>query len=498
MKLRNLLLLTAVLGTPALRGDPALTIYNQDFAVVRDTVPLDLKGGVNDVSFANTTAHLEPDSVILRDPAGKANFHILEQNYRNDPVSQDLLLSIFEGKTIDFLIKETDKPDQIVQGKIIRSGYTPHSQDAAERYGQGYAPNVGSENQPVIEVGGKVIFRLPGLPLFPSLGDDTILKPALNWKIETDAPAKLDAELAYVTGGMSWSADYNLAAPEKGDVIDVVGWITMDNQTGKTFENAKIKLMAGNVNKIQPPTRYSMSGGMRAVDAVPAAPPVTEKTFDEYHLYTVQRPVTLRDCETKQVEFIHASNVKAARIYIYDGARFNGGIWSPNVGGDGPVANSEFGTESDTKVAVVREIKNSAENGLGIPLPAGRIRFYKQGDDRQLEFTGENTIDHTPKDETLRIYTGDSFDLVGERKRTDFHVDEANHAADESFEIRLRNHKTEPVEIRVIEHPYRWTNWHITAKSDAFTKTNAQEIKFPVQVKPDGEKTITYTVHYSW
>ena len=499
MKLRNLLILAAVMGATALRADPALTIYNQNFAVVRDTVPLDLKTGVNDVSFANTTAHLEPDSVILRDPASKTNFRILEQNYRNDPVSQDLLLSIFEGKTIDFLIKETNKPDQIVQGKIIRSGYTPHSQDAAQRYGQGYGPEQGSENQPVIEVSGKLIFKLPGLPLFPSLGDDTILKPALNWTIETEAPAKLDAELAYVTGGMTWSADYNLVAPEKGDAIDLVGWITMDNESGKTFEHAKVKLMAGNVNKIQP---QEFGGARRfAMDTVAgamAAPPVTEKTFDEYHLYTVQRPVTLRDRETKQVEFIHASNVKAAKIYVYDGARFNGGIWSPNLYGGGRFSNSEFGTESSTKVAVLREIKNSSNNSLGVPLPAGRIRFYKEGDDQQLEFTGENTIDHTPKDETLRIYTGDSFDLVGERKRTNFHVDEANNVADESFEIKVRNHKTEPVEIRVVEHLYRWTNWEVTAKSDPFTKTNAKEIKFPIQLKPDEEKTVTYTVHYSW
>ena len=499
MKLPNLLLLAAVLGAPTLRADPALTIYNQNFAVVRDTVPLDLKAGVTDVSFANTTAHLEPDSVILRDPAGKTNFRILEQNYRNDPVSQELLLSIFEGKTIDFLIRQTNKPDQTVQGKIIRSGYAPHFQESPQPEEGGYSvPSPEQPGQPVIEVSGKVIFGLPGLPLFPSLGDDTILKPALNWKIETDGAVKLDAELAYVTGGMSWWADYNLAAPENGDAIDLVGWITMVNQTGKAFEHAKIKLMAGNVNKLQP--RNGINRRMFAMEATAAgaALPVTEKTFDEYHLYTVQRPTTLRDSETKQVEFIHATKVKAAKVYVYDGARFNGGIWNANMFGTGPVENSEFGTESNTKVAVLREFKNTAENGLGVPLPAGRIRFYKQGDDQQMEFTGENTIDHTPKDETLRIYTGDAFDLVGERKRTNFHVDAANHLADESFEIKLRNHKTEPVEIRVIEHLYRWTNWEITAKSDPFTKTNAQEIKIPVQLKPDEEKTVTYTVHYSW
>ncbi|HEX4084392.1 MAG TPA: DUF4139 domain-containing protein [Chthoniobacteraceae bacterium] len=479
MNLRLLLFSAAALAAPVLAfANPALTIYNQDFAVVRDTVPLDLKAGENDVTFADTTAQLEPDSVILRDPAQKVNFTILEQDYRNDPVSQELLLHVFEGRTIGFYVKEPNKPDHTVQGKIIRSGYREDAQ------------------QPVIEVDGKITFGLPGQPVFPSLGDDTILKPALTWKIDSAQPAKLDAELAYVTGGMKWNADYNLVAPENGDSFDFVGWITMNNDSGKTFENATVKLMAGNVNRIEPPMRQIFAMSMAARQAPAGAPAVTEKAFDEYHLYTVQRPVTLHDRETKQVEFTHASNVRAKRIYVYDGASFEGGIW--NSGGGGFIANSEYGTEANKKVAVLIEIKNSSENGLGIPLPAGRVRFYRQGDDRQLEFTGEDTIDHTPKDETLRFHTGDAFDIVGDRKRTNFHVDSANRTADESFEIKVRNHKTTPVDVRVVEHLYRFINWEITQKSDPFTKSNAQEIKFTVTLKPDEEKVITYTVHYSW
>ena len=225
-------------------------------------------------------------------------------------------------------------------------------------------------------------------------------------------------------------------------------------------------------------------------------PAVTEKAFEEYHLYTLPRATTLHDGETKQVEFIHASGVKSEKVYVYDGLKVNwnqyGGWNMQNIRG-----NEEFGTESDTKVAVMREFKNSEENHLGMPLPKGRVRFYKQ-DDKQLEFTGENVIDHTPQDELVKIYTGNAFDLVGERKRTNFKVDNANDWADESFEIKLRNHKKEPVEIRVVEHLYRWTNWDITEKSDTFLKTNAQEIEFRVQLKPDEEKTVTYKVHYSW
>src|SRR3954453_12102387 len=483
---------------------PALTIYNQNFAVVRDSVPLDLKQGVNNIRFTETTAHLEPDSVVLRDASGKTNLQILEQNYRNDPVSQELLLSLFEDKTIDFLVVEPNKPNTIVQGKIVRSGYARHSQEAIQRYGQRYAmaqSSMAYQNggfpQPIIEVDGKLRFALPGQPLFPPLGDDTILKPTIEWQLQADKAAKLDAELAYVTGGMSWEASYNIVAPEKSDLLDFAGWVTMDNQSGKSFENAKIKLMAGDVSKLQPAEAYAVAGLEMQARSDMAAPPVTQKAFEDYHLYTLARPATLRDRETKQVEFIRASGVKSERIYVYDGLKIDWSQWRgyrmENIRN-----NQELGTEMDTKVAVMREFKNSEANHLGMPLPKGRVRFYKQDDDKQLEFTGENLIDHTPKDETLRVFTGNAFDLVGERRRTNVKVDSSNQWLDESFEIKLRNHKKEGVEIRVVEHLFRWTNWDITEKSVPFLKTNAQTMEFRVQVKPDEEKVLHYTVHYSW
>jgi hypothetical protein len=482
-------------------GQPALTIYNQNFAVVRDTVALDLKQGVNNVRFTETTAHLEPDSIILRDPSGKTSLQILEQNYRNDPVSQELLLSFFEGKTIDFLVTEANKPNTVVAGKVVRSGYAPHNAEAMQRYGQRYSmvqsSIAGEALQPIIEVDGKLRFSMPGQPLFPPLADGTILKPTLEWQLQSDKTAKLDAELAYVTGGMGWEADYNIVAPENSDVLDFIGWVTIDNQSGKTFENAKIKLMAGDVSKVQSADILRRSANEElAVQAAPAAP-VAEKAFEDYHLYTLARPATLRDRETKQVEFIRASGVKSERVYVYDGLKLNwqryGSYSMENLRN-----NQELGTEMDTKVAIMREFKNSEPNHLGMPLPKGRLRFYKQDTDKQLEFTGENLIDHTAKDETVRVFTGNAFDLVGERQRTNIKVDSSNHWLDESFEIKLRNHKKEAVEIRVIEHLFRWTNWEITQKTNDFTKKNAQTVEFRVPVKPDEEKVINYTVHYSW
>jgi len=481
--MKNMILTTVcmvTLSATASANSPALTIYNQNFAVIRDRVPLELKPGLNDFRFSGVTAQVEPASVILRDPAGRHALQILEQNYRNDPVSQELLLSLNEGRTIDFVrerLKDNTTVREVIPGKIIRSGYLPG----------------GGREQPIIEVNGKLQFSLPGEPLFPALGDDTILKPTLHWQLRTDQPGKFDAEVSYVTGGFSWEADYNLVAPENGDTVDLIGWITMNNQSGQTFADAKIKLMAGDVNKIQPRQDY---GRMRlyaakAIAADELGVPVTEKSFDEFHLYTLARATTLRDRETKQVEFVRAERVKSPTVYVYDGGegfRYYGG------------RNNDpgYGTQSNKKVWVMREFVNAETNRLGIALPKGKLRFYRRGDDGQLEFTGENEIDHTPKNETVRVRTGNSFDLVGERRPTDFKSDRADKWMDETFEIKLRNHKQEVVEIRVVEHLYRWNNWEITAKSSDFKKTDAQTIEFRVPVQPEEEKTVTYTVHYSW
>jgi hypothetical protein len=469
----------------------SLTIYNHDFAVVRQEIPLDLKAGSNPINVSDITMHLEPDSVVLRDPTGKHAVNVLEQNYRADPVSQISLLSLYEGRTIDF-----QQPDRtMIKGKVVRSGYVRPDYFNIN----GYQQNSPGQEDPIIEVGGQLQFGLPGTPVFPDLTAETILKPRLEWLVATDKPGKFPAEFSYVTGGMSWQADYNIVAPEKGGVVDIVGWVTMDNRTGMTFENARIKLMAGDVNKVQPGVsgRFIASEMVAVNGAFPTAPPVTEKAFDEYHLYTLERSTTLRDHETKQVEFIHAAGVATKQLYIYDGAkidpnRYNGWNWE-SIRND-----HSYGTESNPKIWVMQEFVNSEANHLGMPLPKGRVRFYRRNDDGQVEFTGENMIDHTPKDETVRIYTGNAFDTTGERKRTNYSVDMRQAMASETFEIRVRNHKKEPVEVRVVEHLYRGTNWEITAKSDDYQKKDSQTIEFPVTVAPDGEKVITYTAHYTW
>ncbi len=484
--LRQFGCLALLCGLAFAAGDdhPALTIYNQDFATVRQLVVLDLKAGTTLVRFSDATAQVEPDSVILEN-WNKRPIQVLEQNYRNDPVSQGRMLSLYEGKTIEFL-----QPDgKSVSGKVVRSGYVPGAEQL---------------QQPIVEVEGKLRFSLPGQPLFPALADDTILRPTFYWLIRTDTPGRGNAELSYITGGLRWEADYNLVAPENGDVLDVVGWITMANNSGKTFENADIKLLAGDVHRIPPPQPEGGYCPTCSVVEVQAAPRVKEKAFDEFHLYTLPLPTTLHDAETKQVEFLRASGVQSKRSYVYDGA---------DIGDDWMYQDSQndraYGIKSRAKVGIFREFMNSKANHLGMPLPHGRIRFYRRDEDGRLEFTGENVIDHTPKDERVRIYTGDAFDLVGERKQTDFKTwqrevsdkkgnSETVDNVDESFEIKLRNHKKSAVEIKVVEHMYRASTWKIAESSQPYKKTDARTIEFMVTVPPDGEKTVTYRVHYEW
>lgn len=491
----RILAAVVALTSLALGADPALTVYNQNFAIVRETIPLNLKQGANQVRFTGATAHLEPESVILRDPTGKHALQVLEQNYRADPVSVERLLALYEGQTIDFLVRSGDRTE-VVPGKIVRSGFVPRP--LAPQWN--YAPQPPRPpEQPIIEVNGKLRFELPGIPLFPALADDTVLKPALDWLIRSDQAGAFDAELCYLSGELSWSADYNLIAPPTGDDLDLVGWVTIDNKSGKTFENARIKLMAGDVNKLQPTSvdRVRASGVVGGIVSSNPSLPVTEKSFDEYHLYTLDRLATLHDGETKQVEFLRASAVKSRLVYVYDGAkidlnRYQGWNW------EGLRQDPGFGAQSNPKVWVMRELVNTEANHLGIPLPAGRTRFYRRDTDGRLEFTGEDKIEHTPRAETVRVLTGAAFDLVGERKRLNFRIDHQRQTVEESFEIKLRNRKKTAVEVRVVEHLYRWFTWEIRQNSTPFNKTDSRTIEFNLALAPDEEKVVSYTALYTW
>ncbi len=482
-------------------GETQLTVYNQNFAVVKEQRLLELKKGENELRVTDITAHLEPDSVVLRDMKDADAIKILEQNYESDPLSEGLLLRKSEGKTIDFEITVPQTNEKkIIKGKILRSGYVPHT-SAFQRYGyqyemaqQMYASPQGA-GQPIVEVDGKIQFGLPGKPIFESLDPKAFLKPTLLWRLWTKSGGKHDTEFSYLTGGMSWEATYNAVAPETGDVFDLIGWVTLENMSGKDFDNAAVKLMAGDVSRVQP-VGYDARLKSAEVSAALPTQAVSERAFEEYHLYTMARPVTLLDREIKQVEFIRAANVPAKRIYVYDGFKLDERYRHYSY--YDRQQEPQYGTICNTKVWAMLEFKNSKESNLGMPLPKGKIKLYRRDIDGRNEFIGEDQIDHTPKDETVLLYTGNAFDLVGERRQTDFKIDHNQNWIDESFEIKVRNHKKNEAEVRIVEHLYRWITWDITAKSMDFSKKDARTIEFRKKIPADGEAVITYSVHYTW
>ncbi|MGA2218268.1 MAG: hypothetical protein ABSG51_09290 [Terracidiphilus sp.] len=476
----------------------ALTIYNQNFAVARTLIDLDLHSGVNEVTTTGVTSRVEPDSVILRDPTGKRLVHVIEQNYDAAVVSQEWLLEKYEGKTIDFQVS-TPQGIQTVQGKIIRAGF----QRQAEYTFDGQQLN-GYNAQPLVEVNGKMQFQLPGLPLFPAATDGLLLKPTLRWQIQSDKTDRFTAELAYITGGLDWSATYNVVLPASSDVTgderaDVHGWVTIHNQSGTDFPQARIKLMAGDVAKLRPVNRgyAAQMMAMASAGVVEGQPQVTQKPFDDFHLYDLNRTVALRDGETKQVQFLDAADVTVRRSYLYDGASTR---WQQQAYYGGNV-NEQRGyglDEGNTRVYVVEQFKNSDSNHLGVPLPAGRVRLYRRDADGQMEFVGESLINHTPAEETVKVPTGSAFDVKGSRLQTDFHINQQDRLLDETFEIKVTNQKQQPVNVTVVEHLYRGDNWEIRDKSTDYARRDSHTIEFPLEVPAKGDTTLTYSVRYTW
>jgi hypothetical protein len=466
---------TLAAGTAAVATEGegiALTIYNQNFGVVREKRNVDVKEKMGTIQFTDVASQIDGTSVQFKsitDPQAT----VLEQNYEFDLVSADKLLEKYIDKQITVLTKDGSRYSGSLQ-----------SFDA---------------NQLVIrqegEKGGIVMVQRGDNVKdiqFDALPEGLITKPTLVWKLATEKMGQQLIEVAYQTAGINWQADYNAILNPNDTKLDLGGWVTINNQSGATYKDAKLKLIAGDVRRVQPQVEtgfmYRAMGMAKA-----AAPGFEEKAFFEYHLYTLGRPATVAQNQTKQIELLKAADVPVKKVFLYDGApqyRFYGGLNN----------DASYGSEdSNKKVNVVVEVKNSKENNLGMPLPKGKMRLYKRDEaDGSLEFIGEDEIDHTPKDETIKLHIGDAFDIVGERKRTDFHVDASSHVITESFEIRVRNHKTEPVDVLVKETLYRWNNWEITESNQKWTKYDANTIHFPVKVDKDGEQVITYTVRYTW
>jgi len=326
---------------------------------------------------------------------------------------------------------------------------------------------------------------------FPQLPGGLITKPTLIWMVNAAKEGNHDTQVTYLTNGITWKANYVVVVNDKDTAMNLNGWVTVDNQSGASYEDARLKLVAGDVRRVTPAPAARDGALMVAPTAAPkAAEQFTQQDFFEYHLYSLQRATTLRNRETKQIEFASTTNVPINKLFVYDGAsnlRFYGyQITDPN-----------YGKTSNTKVAVMLEFKNSEANKMGMPLPKGTMRVYKADSDGGNQFIGEDAIDHTPKDEMMRLNIGNAFDVVGERKQTNF-TKVSDRVIEETYQIKLRNHKKEAVEVRAVEHLFRWSNWELKNLNQDYIKTDAQTIEFRVSVPPDGEKVVNYTVRYAW
>ena len=460
---------------PGDESDVAVTIYNQGSALIRDRRSIDLATGVNVVNFTDVAALIDATSVSfvsLTDPDGTI---VLEQNYIYDLVNTEALLERYLDETIEVTLITLSGEQNVIRGQLLS--------------GRGGDIILRAENDEVVVIraGNARDIRFPELP------QGLITRPTLRWLIRSEEGVTQDVELTYLTGGLSWTADYNLLLNPDNTALDLNGWVTLNNTSGTAYEDAQLKLVAGDVNRVQPDV--VMFGDEMRAQAVPMAAEadsgVVQREFFEYQLYEVGRPVTIGDNETKQVEFVTGTDVQAITYYVYDGSL-------PFYGYGRPVVDQYYGETGVTDVQNYLEFSTGEEEGLGADLPAGRVRVYQEDVDGAALLIGENRIDHTPEGEKINIYLGNAFDLVGERVQTNFRL-VSNNVLQETFEISLRNRKDDQtVEIRVPERLYRWSNWEILESSTDFERLNAHTIEFRVDVPPGEEVKITYTVQYSW
>lgn len=452
-----------------------VTIYNDDLGLVREERSFDFKSGVNAVTMDDVAALIDATSVhfaSLSDPAG---ISVLEQNFQYDLVNENKLLEKYLGREIEIerFVGEGEDHREILKGTLLST--------------------VGGR---VVQSGGKLYLNPEGRVVLSELPEGFVTKPRLLWRVSAKKSGKQECEVAYLTGGLSWKSDYVLKISPNDDKLDLNAWVTLTNGSGVAYKDAKLKLVAGDVNRVLQPELargYALPKSARFAMGA-AEPQFQEKSFFEYHLYTLQRPATVLNNETKQIELASGQNVPVKKLFIYDGSANLGGHYN-----DYSRSDPNYGASSaEKKVWVMLEFKNSKENNLGLPLPKGTLRVYKQDTDGALEFIGEDAIDHTPKDELVRVKMGNAFDVVGERSRTNYQISTDRKSMTETFEVKLRNHKDQPVTVRVVEHLYRWTNWRVTESTQKWSKKDAQTIEFDVPVTKDGEGLINYTVQYSW
>ncbi len=442
------------------------------YAMVRQDRTVTLSAGRQSLRFTDVAALIDPTTVTFSVPTDSA-IRVVEQNFQFDLVSNAKLLQRFLDRTIT-VERNVGTQSSVVSGTLLSAG------DGLILRGSD---------------GALQSLRDYSAVRFPDLPGGLITRPTLVWDINAPNAGDKRARVTYQTGGITWWADYNVIFNEgstaNSGVLDLSAWVSIINQTGATFSDAKLKLIAGEVNRAQPPQQRGRVL-MSMAKVAEADGGFEEKAFDEFHLYTLGRKTTLPNNSTKQLElFDKARQIPAKRLLIYNGSV------APEFGS--PYLERDPGFAANTKVESFVEFRNDAASGLGVPLPAGRVRVSKlDAADGSLEFIGEDTMGHTPKDETVRLKLGNAFDVVGERRQVDFTVNSSGRVMEEEIEIKIRNHKNQAVDVIVQEPLYRWTNWKVLTKSQDFVKDSARLVHFNVSVPRDGESVVRYRVRYNW
>lgn len=461
-----------------------ITIYNQNFALVKELRVLDLKQGRQEIQVEDVAAQIDPTSVSFKSLSAGLPVSILEQNYQYDLLTTDSILRKSIGKRVR--LRQALQNGQVLTTEGVMLAAPGGTQTQGGGGSQFFYSGM------IIKTDdGRIILNPEGTIEVMEIPDGLISKPTLMWDLIADKGGRRDIELAYLTNSINWSADYVLTLNAEDTAADLNGWVTINNRCGATFTNATLKLIAGDVRRlIQQPQGGGFGGGREMMDAAKSAGGFAEQSLFEYHLYTLGRPATVRNNETKQIGLLSGADIPVNKELILEGQqsvwRGYGSSYRPGEG---------FASDSKLKVNVVVELHNTDKNGLGMPMPKGKVRVYKRDASGQVQMLGEDHIDHTPREEKIRLYIGDSFDVVGERKRLTFKRISSN-VVQETFEIKVRNRKKTNETVRIIEHA--WSDWSILSESMKSKKTDSNTFEYLVSLKPDEERVITYTIQTTW
>ena len=441
-----------------------LTIYNDNFAVVREARKMNFEKGQNTVRFTGVASAIDPTSVKFACLSSPGMVSVLEQNYEYDLVNSESLLKRYIDKQVMIALKGSGSDSgKSVEGTLLAAV----GQDLIVK---------GSNGIEVIGLAGVEEIKLKELP------EDLVTRPTLVWLAQAQKAGEQLCEVAYTTGAIGWKADYTAVLNADDTALDFSGWVTIDNKSGAGYKDATLKLIAGDVRRIQPvpPRGMVIRTALNAKDMAEEA--FEEKAFMEYHMYTLRRKSTINNNQVKQIEFIEpAEGVKAKKIYVYDrGTRW----YSEDSQGKG-------------KVNVKIEFENKKENKLGIALPKGKVRVFKKDPaDNSLQFVGEDEIGHTPKDEKLSLYIGDAFDIVAEHTLVDSKHE--RRMARETHKVELRNRKDEAITVFIDEHIPAWVNWTIDPTTHKYIQKDAHTARFEVAVEANATATVQYTVTQTW